>query len=69
MEEITSAQNPLIKLVHSLSSRKHRADLGLFAVEGLQYALKAKVHGYEPHLLILDREQRVAGFLSAFLRI
>jgi hypothetical protein len=41
MEEITSAQNPLIKLVHSLSSRKHRADSGLFAVEGLQYSRAA----------------------------
>jgi TrmH family RNA methyltransferase len=61
MEEITSAQNPLIKLVHSLSSRKHRADSGLFAVEGLQYALKAKAHGYEPHLLILNRDQRAGN--------
>src|SRR5687768_4773294 len=57
MEEITSAQNPLIKLVRSLSSRKHRAALGLFAVEGADYALKAKAHRYEPHLLVVDRDQ------------
>jgi len=56
MEEITSAQNPIIKLVRSLSIRKHRADLGLFTVEGAEYALKAKAHRYEPHLLILDRD-------------
>jgi RNA methyltransferase, TrmH family len=57
MEEITSAQNPLIKLVRSLSSRKHRQGVGLFAVEGVEYALKAKAHGYEPHLLLVDRDQ------------
>lgn len=61
MEEITSAQNPVIKLARSLSIRKHRADLGLFAVEGAEYALKAKAHGYEPHLLILDRDNKLAG--------
>ena len=71
MEEITSAQNPLIKLVHSLSSRKHRAVSGLFAVEGAEYALKAKAHGYEPHLLILERDRsagRDFGELIAWAR-
>jgi RNA methyltransferase, TrmH family len=67
MEEVTSAQNPLIKLVRSLSSRKHRADLTLFAVEGAEYALKAKAHGYEPHLLILDCDRRAGGDIGELI--
>jgi TrmH family RNA methyltransferase len=67
MEEITSAQNPLIKLVRSLSSRKHRAASGLFAVEGAEYALKAKAHGYEPYLLLVDRDQRAGRDVGAII--
>ncbi|MGH6874746.1 MAG: TrmH family RNA methyltransferase [Aestuariivirgaceae bacterium] len=67
MEEITSAQNPVIKLVRSLSSRKHRESLGLFAVEGPEYALKAKAHGYEPHLLLVDRAQRAGRGVGEIL--
>jgi TrmH family RNA methyltransferase len=55
MEEITSAQNPSIKLVHSLAARKHRQATGLFVVEGLDHARKAKANGFIPHLLLLDR--------------
>jgi TrmH family RNA methyltransferase len=71
MEEITSAQNPLIKLVRSLSSRKHRAALGLFAAEGAEYALKAKAHRYKPHLLLVNRDQladRGVGDILAWAR-
>jgi RNA methyltransferase, TrmH family len=67
MEEITSAQNPLIKLVRSLSSRKHRTDLRLFAVEGAEYAQKAKAHGYEPHLLILDGDRPAGGDIGEII--
>jgi len=56
MEEITSAQNPLIKLVRSLASRKHRQATGLFVVEGLDHARRAKANGFAPHLLLLDRD-------------
>jgi TrmH family RNA methyltransferase len=67
MEEITSAQNPHVKLVRSLSSRKHRADLKLFAVEGAEYALKAKAHGYEPHLLVLDRDRQAGADIGELI--
>lgn len=56
MEEITSAQNPLIKLVRSLERRKPREETGLFVAEGIDYAHKAKVKGFTPSVLLLDRD-------------
>jgi RNA methyltransferase, TrmH family len=56
VEEITSPQNPLIKLVRSLDHRKHREKRGLFVAEGLDYARKAMAHGFEPHLLLTNAE-------------
>jgi TrmH family RNA methyltransferase len=57
MEEITSAQNPSIKLVRSLERRNGRDEAGLFVVEGIDYALKAMAHRFEPHLLLVDRDR------------
>jgi RNA methyltransferase, TrmH family len=54
VEEITSAHNPLVKLVRSLVHRKHREETGLFVAEGLDYAGKAKAHRFKPHLLFID---------------
>jgi TrmH family RNA methyltransferase len=56
MEQVASAQNPLIKLVRSLASRKHRQQTGLFIVEGYSHARRAKAHGFIPQLLLLDRD-------------
>jgi TrmH family RNA methyltransferase len=68
MDEITSIHNPLVKLVRSLSARKHRTASGLFAVEGIEYALKAKAHRFKPHLLLIARdfaaEPRLSGILA-----
>ena len=54
MEEITSPHNPLIKLVRSLSHRKHREQTGLFIAEGLDHARKAMTHGFKPFALFTD---------------
>ncbi len=58
MQEIASAANPLVKLVRSLASRKHRDATGLFAAEGIEYAKKVRARGFSPHLLLVDSARR-----------
>jgi RNA methyltransferase, TrmH family len=67
MEEITSAQSPLIKLVRSLERRKERDEAGLFVAEGIDYALKAKTHRFEPYLLMLDRDRAADPALAEII--
>jgi TrmH family RNA methyltransferase len=56
-EDITSAANPLIKLVRALERRKAREKERLFVVEGLGYALRAQAKGFIPHILLIDRDR------------
>src|SRR5688500_7532723 len=56
MEQITSPNNPALKLIRSLSQRKYREKTGLFAAEGAEYARKAQHHGFKPHLLLIDKD-------------
>jgi RNA methyltransferase, TrmH family len=67
MEEITSAQNPLIKLVRSLERRKGRDETGLFVVEGVDYALRARAHRFEPRLLLVDRDRTLESSLNEII--
>ncbi len=57
MLPITSAQNPHIKLVRSLSDKKARRELGLFVVEGLAMLERALDLGWTPEHLITTKHQ------------
>lgn len=48
MHEITSLQNPKIKLARSLERRKAREESGLFLVEGGKQLAEALAHGHRP---------------------
>jgi TrmH family RNA methyltransferase len=61
MEQISSPDNPALKLIRSLSQRKYREKTALFAVEGIEYARKAQRHGFKPHLLLIDKEDEPSG--------
>jgi RNA methyltransferase, TrmH family len=52
MLSITSAQNPTIRLIRSLSEKKFRLESGLFVAEGWDMLDRARKEGWEPvHLL------------------
>lgn len=52
--KITSAANPLIKLLKSLHAKKGRAETGLFLAEGARLASEAAELGALPELLIVS---------------
>jgi TrmH family RNA methyltransferase len=67
IEEITSAANPLIKLVRALERRKERDEKRLFVVEGLDYARKAQAKGFIPTVLLIDRDRTTSPDLAETL--
>jgi TrmH family RNA methyltransferase len=52
--KITSAANPLIKLLKSLHAKKGRAETGLFLAEGARLASEAAELGALPEILIVS---------------
>jgi RNA methyltransferase, TrmH family len=64
MELITSANNPTLKLLRSLSQRKYREETGLFSAEGAEYARKAQRQGFRPYLLVVDRDDEPPGIAA-----
>jgi TrmH family RNA methyltransferase len=48
MLAITSTQNPVIKLIRSLSEKKFRQDTGLFVAEGHDMLARARACGWTP---------------------
>lgn len=55
MKEITSLQNPVIKLAASLQQKKYRDESGLFLVEGKAPCMDAITRGWEcAHLFVQD---------------
>lgn len=48
MLTITSPHNPTIKLIRSLSGKKHRQEAGLFIAEGAKVLDRARQHGWVP---------------------
>jgi RNA methyltransferase, TrmH family len=61
MASITSAQNPLIKLLRSLDLKKTRKETGLFCAAGVKVLTRARSLGWTPeHLLYCDEERPVA---------
>ena len=49
---MTSPQNPTLKLIRSLSEKKHRQEHGLFVAEGEEVLERARREGWEPVYLL-----------------
>jgi TrmH family RNA methyltransferase len=52
MLTITSPHNPTIKLIRSLSTKKHRQEAGLFVAEGEKVLERARQEGWTPEYLL-----------------
>lgn len=52
VEDITSAQNPLIKLARSLERKKARVETGLFLTEGARHVTEGLDTGWKLHALL-----------------
>jgi RNA methyltransferase, TrmH family len=78
MLTITSPHNPTIKLIRSLSEKKHRQDHGLFVAEGRTVLDRARAEGWTPEYLLttglagawggaanLQVDQKIMASLSA----
>ena len=52
MLTITSPHNPAIKLIRSLSEKKHRQEAGLFLAEGTKVLDRARAEGWTPEYLL-----------------
>jgi TrmH family RNA methyltransferase len=52
MLTITSPHNPTIKLIRSLSEKKHRQEAGLFIAEGAKVLERARQQGWVPEYLL-----------------
>ncbi len=63
MNELSSAQNPLIKRLRSLKDKKAREELGLMLVEGEKMMREALSCGLHPETALIDKEE--AGRFSA----
>jgi TrmH family RNA methyltransferase len=55
-EMITSAQNPLVKLIRSLRQKKGREETGLFLAEGIHHTGEAVEAGWEIEALVYSPE-------------
>jgi len=60
---ITSLQNPTVKLVRSLASRKGRKDTELFAVEGATMLATARDCGWTPQILFAEEAAAKSGIV------
>jgi TrmH family RNA methyltransferase len=65
---VTSPQNPTIKMIRSLSDKKHRQDQGLFVAEGEKVLGRARDEGWEPAYL-LSTDQPAPWGKAALLRV
>jgi RNA methyltransferase, TrmH family len=52
MLHVTSPHNPTIKLIRSLSEKRHRQEAGLFVAEGPLVLDRARAEGWEPEYLL-----------------
>jgi TrmH family RNA methyltransferase len=58
---ITSLQNPTVKLIRSLSEKKHRQETGLFVAEGDKVLDRARREGWEPDYVVSRQPQPAWG--------
>ncbi len=68
MKDLSSAQNPLIKLVRSLDDRKGRRESGLFVAEGAKVVATARDQGWAPHALLIDQAAADRPILASLAR-
>lgn len=68
MLHVTSPQNPTIKLIRSLSEKKHRQEHGLFVAEGTKVLDRARQEGWEPVYLLTTGHAEAWG-KAALLRV
>ncbi len=68
MLTVTSPQNPTIKLIRSLSEKKHRQEHGLFVAEGAKVLERARVQDWEPAYLLSTRHAEPWG-KAALIRV
>jgi TrmH family RNA methyltransferase len=52
MSQVSSLQNPAIKLLRSLADKKHRRETGLFVAEGRKVLGRARSEGWEPEYYV-----------------
>ena len=62
MTDLTSRQNPRIKLVRSLSQRKARQETGLFLVEGLRHLGELAVSSFKTEFVLFAPEDLTSDF-------
>ncbi|MDE2384304.1 MAG: RNA methyltransferase [Alphaproteobacteria bacterium] len=67
MLPISSAQNPTIKLIRSLSDKKGRREAGLFVAEGLTMLERAEDLGWEPAYLVATKPVRMFDGVKPFI--
>jgi RNA methyltransferase, TrmH family len=53
MQDVSSAQNPLVKLARSLEQKKARRETGLFLAEGARHVSEGLDQGWELHGLLV----------------
>jgi TrmH family RNA methyltransferase len=68
VKDLSSAQNPLIKLVRSLDDRKGRRASGLFVAEGAKVVATARDQGWTPHALLIDQAASERPILASLAR-
>jgi TrmH family RNA methyltransferase len=68
MLTITSPHNPTIKLIRSLSEKKHRQEAGLFVAEGQRVLERARAEGWEPEYLLTTTHAEPWG-KAALMRV
>ena len=66
MKPVTSPQNDTIKLIRSLSLKKHRAESGLFVAEGEKVLARARACGWRPVYLV-TRDGKADGWAEETL--
>lgn len=67
MTLITSRQNPKIKQIRQLSSRKHRKKLGIFVVEGIRHVGEAIEANAEIEYLLYSPELLTSDFAYSLI--
>jgi RNA methyltransferase, TrmH family len=68
MLTITSPHNPTIKLIRSLSEKRHRQEAGLFVAEGRLVLERARAEGWEPEYLLTSGHAEPWG-KAALMRV
>jgi len=63
LREVSSPQNPLIKLIRSLDMRKTRREHGLFVAEGAKVVATARDVGWAPRAMLVERGTAERGII------